>query len=196
MPPGNPAALGDAILRLADEPSLARALATAAQAHVREAYDFAAFMDRLEGVYEACRGEVGAVSEDLLEALLRAALAEGALDAASLPRFAEALRARAALVLAERVLPIEERAAAFETESAWRAEVMASFDAEKKAWQEETRTWQEAHARLAADREAQVAEVRRAPAGARRARRAAAALAEEREALLEHQRRCWRSARR
>ena len=91
------------------------------------------------------------MNEDLLETLLRAALAEGALDADSLPRFAEALRARAALILADRVLPIAERAAAFETESAWRAEVMAGFEEEK-------RTWHEAHDRLATDREAQVAE--------------------------------------
>jgi chromosome segregation ATPase len=108
------------------------------------------------------------MSDDLLEALLRAALADGALDAESLPRFAEALRARAALVLADRVQPIEERAAAFATESAWRAGVMAGFDEEKK-------TWQEAHARLARDREAQVSEV--------------LGLQQERAALLEQQQR-------
>jgi hypothetical protein len=129
------------------------------------------------------------MSEDLLEALLRAALAEGALDAGSLPRFAEALRARASLVLADRVQPIEERAAAFETESAWRAEVMAGFDEERKTWQRETKTWQEAHARLEADRDAQVSEVlglqREREALIEQHRRAM----EEREALLDQDRR-------
>jgi glycogen synthase len=59
VPPGDPAALGDAILRLADEPQLARALADASQAHVRDTYDFAAFMDRLEALYEGCRANGG-----------------------------------------------------------------------------------------------------------------------------------------
>jgi glycosyltransferase involved in cell wall biosynthesis len=55
VPPGDAAALESAILRLAGEPALARALAAAAQAHVRATYDFAAFMDRLEIVYDRCR---------------------------------------------------------------------------------------------------------------------------------------------
>lgn len=115
------------------------------------------------------------MSEDLLEAILRMALAEGALDASTLPRFAQALRDRAALILAERLQPVEERADAFETETAWRAGVMAGLEEEKRAWQEETKAWQDAHARLAADREAQVAEV--------------LGLQQEREALLEQDRR-------
>jgi hypothetical protein len=73
------------------------------------------------------------VTDDLLEALLRAALAEKVLDAATLPRFAKALRARAEQILAERVQPIEERAAAFERESAWRASVVADLEREN-AW--------------------------------------------------------------
>jgi hypothetical protein len=108
------------------------------------------------------------MSDDLLEALLRTALAEGALDADALPRFAQALRDRAALIVADRLLPLEERADAFQTETAWRAGVMAGLEEEKKAWLE-------AHARLAADREAQVSEV--------------LALQQERQALIEqHQR--------
>jgi hypothetical protein len=79
------------------------------------------------------------MNEDLLESLLRAALAEGALDADSLPRFAEALRARAALILAERVLPLAERAGAFETESTWRAGVMAGLEKEREALIEQDR---------------------------------------------------------
>jgi glycogen synthase len=55
VPPGDAAALEAAILRLAGEPPFARALATAAQAHVRATYDFQGFMDRLEAVYEGCR---------------------------------------------------------------------------------------------------------------------------------------------
>jgi chromosome segregation ATPase len=71
------------------------------------------------------------VSDDLLDALLRTALADEALDERTLPRFAEALRARAARILAERIQPIEERAAAFEKESGWRAEIVAGLEKEK-----------------------------------------------------------------
>jgi chromosome segregation ATPase len=78
------------------------------------------------------------VNDDLLDALLRAALAEETvLDARTLPRFAEALRARAAQILAERVQPIEERAAAFEKESAWRAGIIAGLEKEKEYWTSE-----------------------------------------------------------
>jgi hypothetical protein len=96
-------------------------------------------------------GQKGVVSEDLLDALLRTALAEEtALDARRLRPFAEALRARAARILAERVQPIEERAAAFEKESAWRAGIIASLEAEKEALRREGRTTAEAHDRLLA----------------------------------------------
>jgi uncharacterized coiled-coil DUF342 family protein len=78
------------------------------------------------------------VNDDLLDALLRTALAEETvLDARTLPRFAEALRARAAQILAERVQPIEERAAAFEKESVWRAGIIAGLEKEKKYWTSE-----------------------------------------------------------
>jgi hypothetical protein len=55
------------------------------------------------------------VSEDLLEELVRAALAEGTtLDAQTLPRFAQALRDRAALIVADREALEAERRAAME----------------------------------------------------------------------------------
>jgi predicted nucleic acid-binding Zn-ribbon protein len=75
------------------------------------------------------------VSDDLLETLLRTALAAPTtLDERTLPRFAEALRARAAQILAERVQPLEERAAAFEKENAWRAGIIAALEKEKEHW--------------------------------------------------------------
>ncbi len=61
VPPGKPADLEDAIVRLAENPSLARSLATAGQDHVRQAYDFAAFMERLESLYDGCRAGRGPV---------------------------------------------------------------------------------------------------------------------------------------
>jgi chromosome segregation ATPase len=105
------------------------------------------------------------VSDDLLEALLRTALADDALDARTLPRFAEALRARAARILAERVQPIEERAAAFEKESGWRAELIAGLEKEKAYLEGERDLLRGENARrdeqiasLKAEREALIAE--------------------------------------
>jgi glycogen synthase len=57
--PGDAAALEAAIVRLAENPPLARTLATAAEAHVRATYDFAAFMDRLEALYDGSRAARG-----------------------------------------------------------------------------------------------------------------------------------------
>lgn len=66
------------------------------------------------------------VSDDLLEALLRAALAEGeTLDERNLKHFAEALRARADQILRERVQPIAERAAQVEDLKRERQELIA-----------------------------------------------------------------------
>jgi hypothetical protein len=89
------------------------------------------------------------VTEDLLEALLRTALAEKSLDEKTLPHFAAALRARAEQILAERVKPLEERAAALEKEATWRAEVVAGLEKEKvglleqKAGLEKESAWRE-----------------------------------------------------
>jgi chromosome segregation ATPase len=74
------------------------------------------------------------VTEDLLQALLRTALAEKSLDAQTLPRFAAALRARAEQILAERLMLLEERAASLEKECAWRAEVVGGLEKEKEHW--------------------------------------------------------------
>jgi chromosome segregation ATPase len=73
------------------------------------------------------------VSEDLLEALVLAGLAEGSLDERTLPRFLEALRARADEILADRVQPIVDRAVAFEKESAWRAGLVEALERDKEA---------------------------------------------------------------
>jgi chromosome segregation ATPase len=98
------------------------------------------------------------VSDDLLDALLRAALADEALDELTLPRFAEALRARAARILAERVQPIEERAAAFEKQSGWRAEIVAGLEKEKEQLEGERDVLRAENARLKQEREALIAE--------------------------------------
>jgi hypothetical protein len=73
-----------------------------------------------------------AVTDDLLEALLRRAMGEKALDPESLPAFARALRERAEQILAERLRPLEERAAAFEKESRWRAERLAGVEKDRE----------------------------------------------------------------
>jgi hypothetical protein len=77
------------------------------------------------------------VSDDLLDALLREAQREQALTPEELTAFGAALRARAERILAERVRPIEERAAAFEKESAWRAETIAGLEAAQAAAEKE-----------------------------------------------------------
>ena len=79
------------------------------------------------------------MTDDLLDAVLALAWderAEGALA------FGEGLRDRARLILEERLRPVEERAAAFEKECAWRAESMRSLEAtlenERALWGEKT----------------------------------------------------------
>jgi chromosome segregation ATPase len=70
------------------------------------------------------------VTEDPLDRILRAALDEKALGPGTLDRFARALKDRAAVVLAERVRPLEERAAALEKENEWRAGIISGLEAE------------------------------------------------------------------
>ena len=77
---------------------------------------------------------------DILDRLLRAADAEGALTGDSLAAFAEGLRERARLVLHERVQPLELRiqaleaaVASLEKETAWRRQAMTALEAEAAA---------------------------------------------------------------
>jgi glycogen synthase len=57
VPPADPAALREAILRLAREPALFRSLAAAGRDHVLRAHDFSSFLTRLEDLYaEAAAG--------------------------------------------------------------------------------------------------------------------------------------------
>jgi len=125
------------------------------------------------------------VSDDLLDALLRAALADGALAEDTLPHFAEALRARAARILAERVQPLAERAAAFEKESAWRAGLLVGLEQEKQAWHLE-------NTRLKDERDLRIDEVQRLKAERQalieesaRSSQQNEQLKKEREALIE-----------
>jgi len=97
------------------------------------------------------------VTEDLLQALLRTALAEKSLDAQTLPRFAAALRARAEQILAERLMLLEERAASLEKEKEhWIAEAdrrqkqIEELKHERERLIDEKRTTSEAHDRLLA----------------------------------------------
>ena len=53
--PGDRAALSRAILELAADPVRARALGTAAEAHVRKKHAFTPFLERLEALYDGCR---------------------------------------------------------------------------------------------------------------------------------------------
>jgi glycosyltransferase involved in cell wall biosynthesis len=55
VPPGDPAALGAALLRLSAEPAWAASLASGGRAWVRGTLGFPAFMDRLERLYEGAR---------------------------------------------------------------------------------------------------------------------------------------------
>jgi hypothetical protein len=73
------------------------------------------------------------LSDDLLDRVLRTALAEGALGPDRVESLAAGLRERARLILDERLGPVEERAAALERESRWRQEVIAGLAAEA-AW--------------------------------------------------------------
>jgi glycosyltransferase involved in cell wall biosynthesis len=59
VPPGDPQALTRAILALASDPGLGRAIGQAARDHVLEAHDFASFVSRLEAIYEECRSPDG-----------------------------------------------------------------------------------------------------------------------------------------
>jgi chromosome segregation ATPase len=81
---------------------------------------------------------------DPLRDVLELASREGALQGEGLEAFAEALRERARLVLAERVEPLEDRiralegsVRALEAESAWMRESMASLEAEV-SWRRES----------------------------------------------------------
>ena len=74
---------------------------------------------------------------DPLRDVLELASREGALQGEGLEAFAEALRERARLVLAERVSALEERVRALEAETAWRRESMASLEAEV-SWRRES----------------------------------------------------------
>ena len=67
---------------------------------------------------------------DLLDRVLLAALAEGALDPERVASFAAGLRERAQRILDERLKPVEQRAAAFERESRWKQEVIAGIEEE------------------------------------------------------------------
>jgi len=57
VPPGDPAALASALVRLAREPALASALAGRGSAWARREQGFPAFMDRLETLYASAVGE-------------------------------------------------------------------------------------------------------------------------------------------
>jgi hypothetical protein len=117
------------------------------------------------------------VSEDLLDALLRTALEEpGTLDARTRREFAEALRARAALILAERIQTLEERAAAFEKEAAWRAEEAAGLEKELLALR---RLYEKEKADLLAEKEHWTRESERRQANIETLERERLALADE-----------------
>jgi glycogen(starch) synthase len=62
VPPGDVAALREALLRLVRDPALARALGHAGEARVHEAHSFPAFLDRLLELYEQARSPQGRVS--------------------------------------------------------------------------------------------------------------------------------------
>jgi chromosome segregation ATPase len=85
------------------------------------------------------------LSDDLLERILRLADGEGALAAASLGELARGLRERAALILAERVRPLEERLASLERENAWRADTIEALRSEGERLQREWDAAREAH---------------------------------------------------
>jgi uncharacterized protein (DUF3084 family) len=73
------------------------------------------------------------VSGDPLDAIVTRAAAEGVLTPERMARFTAALRERAEIILAARVLPLEERSSALEREVAWRAGQVAALEQES-AW--------------------------------------------------------------
>lgn len=92
---------------------------------------------------------------DPLRDVLELASREGALQGEGLEAFAEALRERARLVLAERVEPLEDRiraleesVRALEAETAWRRESMEALEESVRGLGEELRRAQGAHAAL------------------------------------------------
>ena len=106
---------------------------------------------------------------DPLRDVLELASREGALQGEGLEAFAEALRERARLVLAERVEPLEARiraleesVRALEAETAWRRESMASLEAEVSWRRESMEALEESVRGLGRQAEALTAELRRA----------------------------------
>jgi hypothetical protein len=81
--------------------------------------------------------ERGQGAPDLLGDILRLAGQEGALQGHALRAFADALRARAALVIAERVAEAEAQAQTLERENAWRRETVARLE-EENAWRRQS----------------------------------------------------------
>jgi glycogen synthase len=59
VPPGDPVALGDAVLALAGDPALFARLAASGREYVRRAHAFPDFLSRLEALYEECRRPEG-----------------------------------------------------------------------------------------------------------------------------------------
>jgi chromosome segregation ATPase len=94
---------------------------------------------------------------DPLRDVLELASREGALQGEGLEAFAEALRERARLVLAERVEPLEDRiraleesVRALEAETAWRRESMEALEMSARGLDQELRRAQDAHGALLA----------------------------------------------
>jgi hypothetical protein len=73
------------------------------------------------------------MSDDPLEAIVTRAAAEGVLTPERAASFARALRERAEIILAERVRPLEDKAASLDREVAWRAGQVAALERET-AW--------------------------------------------------------------
>lgn len=73
VPPGDVAALADAMLALLAQPERARAMATKAQQHVSQQYDLAMSSERVEAIYEEARRQAaaGPGPQDFLPALWR-----------------------------------------------------------------------------------------------------------------------------
>jgi predicted nucleic acid-binding Zn-ribbon protein len=99
---------------------------------------------------------------DPLRDVLELASREGALEGEGLEAFAEALRERARLVLAERVQSLEDRLKTLEAEVSWRRESMASLEAELSWRRESMKALEESVDSLGRQAEALTAELRRA----------------------------------
>lgn len=135
--------------------------------------------------------------EDPLQRLLTLAEAEGLLSG-GLERLLRGLRERAALILAERIVPLEEKAAALERENPWLRETIANLERRAQAlenakrettvaFERETAWLRETIAALEQLDGARAAEIERV-----RADRNAASTAHDR--LLEHHRHVLRDA--